>query len=61
MVGVLQSATEKNVDVKMSKDGNRMWTLSECGQVMTFDLRKMEPVHSFRDMAGSTSLGLEGI
>ncbi|CAG5095317.1 Oidioi.mRNA.OKI2018_I69.XSR.g14131.t2.cds [Oikopleura dioica] len=58
VVGVLQSATEQNVDVKMSKDGNRMWTLSECGQVMTFDLRKMEPVHSFQDMAGCTSLGV---
>jgi hypothetical protein len=57
VVGVVQSATEQNVDIKMSKDGNRMWALSECGQVMTYDLRKMEPVHSFQDMAGCTSLG----
>jgi len=58
VVGVVQSATEQNVDIKMSKDGNRMWALSECGQVMTYDLRKMEPVHSFQDMAGCTSLGV---
>ena len=58
MVDTLQSGTNSSIDCHVSKDGKRLWNLSENGEVMCFDLRMMKAVNAFEDMFGATSLGL---
>lgn len=55
-VDTLQSGTNSCVDCHFSRDGNRVWSLAENGEVMCFDLRQMKAISSFNDMAGATSL-----
>ena len=58
LVDTLQSGTNSSIDCHVSKDGKRLWNLSENGEVMCFDLRMMKAVNAFEDMFGATSLGL---
>jgi len=60
MVDVVQSAANCSVDCVFSRDGRKLWSLAESGEVMCFDLRQMRAVNSFNDMAGATSLGING-
>jgi len=55
-VDTLQSGTNSCVDCHFSRDGNRVWSLADNGEVMCFDLRQMKAISSFNDMAGATSL-----
>ena len=55
-VDTVQSGTNSCVDCHFSKDGNRVWSLAENGEIMCFDLRQMRAVNCFNDMFGATSL-----
>jgi len=56
LVDTLQSGTNSSIDCHVSRDGKRLWNLSENGEVMCFDLRMMKAVNAFEDMFGATSL-----
>ena len=55
-VDTVQSGTNSCVDCHFSKDGNRLWSLANNGEVMCFDLRQMRAINTFSDMFGATSL-----
>merc|ERR1711935_384393 len=46
-VDTVQSGTNSCVDCHFSKDGNRVWSLAENGEIMCFDLRQMRAVQCF--------------
>ena len=57
VIDILQSATNSSVECRFSRDGQKLWSLAENGEVMCFDLRQMRAINTFSDMPGATSLG----